>query len=74
MTPDQHRRSGPDWDPLPPVRLPRPTYCPAGMALGAALIFWGIITSWVTGLVGCGLFTVTLTGWIAEILHEREQP
>ena len=46
----------PGWDPLPPERLPRPTYCPAGMAMGTALIFWGIITSWVILLVGMGLF------------------
>ncbi len=61
-----------EWDPLPPERPPRPTYCPAGMALGAVLIFWGIITSWVILLVGFGLFAVTLGGWIAEIIHERK--
>jgi hypothetical protein len=64
----------PDWEALPPERLPRPTYCPAGMALGAVLVFWGIITSWVILLVGFGLFTVMLAGWIAEICHERNQP
>jgi hypothetical protein len=44
------------------------------MALGSALLFWGTITSWVILLVGLGLFAVTLSGWIAEILHERKQP
>jgi len=63
----------PDWGPLPPERLPRPTYCPAGMALGAALVFWGIITSWIILFVGFGLFTAMLGGWIAEICHERKQ-
>jgi hypothetical protein len=67
------QRTHPDWEPLPPERLPRPTYFPAGMAMGAAFIFWGIITSWLILLVGAGLFTVTLGGWIAEILHERKQ-
>jgi hypothetical protein len=43
------------------------------MALGAALIFWGIIASWIILLVGFGLFAVMLGGWIAEILHERKQ-
>jgi hypothetical protein len=62
-----------DWEQLPPGHLPRPTYFPAGMAMGAALFFWGIITSWLILLVGAGLFTVTLGGWIAEILHERKQ-
>jgi hypothetical protein len=64
----------PEWEPLPPEHLPRPTYFPAGMALGAALIFWGIIASWVILLVGGGLFAITLGGWIVEILHERKQP
>jgi hypothetical protein len=62
-----------EWEPLPPERVPRPTYFPAGMALGAALLFWGIIASWVILLVGFGLFTFTLGGWIAEILYERKQ-
>lgn len=63
----------PGWDLVPPERLPRPTYCPAGMALGAALIFWGIITSWVILFIGIGLFSVMLAGWISEICHERKQ-
>ena len=63
-----------DWEPLPPEHLPRPTCFPAGMAMGAAFIFWGFITSWLILLVGAGLFTVALGGWIAEILHERNQP
>jgi hypothetical protein len=54
--------------------LPRPTYFPAGMALGVALIFWGLITVWVILLAGIGLFAVMLGGWIAEICHERKQP
>ena len=64
----------PGWEPLAPEPLPRLTCFPAGMAMGAALIFWGIIASWVILLVGGGLFAVTLGGWIAEILHERKQP
>ena len=74
MKPGEPPSSRPDWVPLPPGRLPRPTYCPAGMAMGAALIFWGIVTSWVILVAGFGLFTVMLGGWIAEICHERKQP
>jgi len=62
-----------DWEPLPPERPPRRTCFPAGMAMGVALIFWSVITSWVILVVGAGLFTVTLGGWIAEILNERKQ-
>jgi hypothetical protein len=63
----------PDWETLPPEHLPRRTYFPAGMAMGATFIFWSIVTSWLILLVGAGLFTFTLGGWIAEILHERKQ-
>ncbi len=61
----------PDWEPLPPEHVPRPTYCPAGMALGVALIFWGLILSWVVTAVGTGLLLFMLGGWIAEIRHAR---
>jgi hypothetical protein len=44
------------------------------MALGAAILFWGIITSWVVLLVGLGLVAVTLCGWISEIVHEWGEP
>ena len=61
------------WEPLPEERLPRPTYFPAGLAMGTALIFWGLITLWVILLAGVGLFIAALAGWISEIRHERKQ-
>jgi hypothetical protein len=61
------------WEPLADERLPRPTYFPAGLAMGTALIFWGLITMWVILLAGLGLFIAALAGWICEICHERNQ-
>ena len=61
------------WKPLPHEHLPRPTYFPAGLAMGITLIFWGLITSWVIFLAGIGLFIAALAGWISEIRHERKQ-
>lgn len=61
------------WEPLAPVPVARPTYFPAGLAMGTAFVFWGLVTSWVVLLVGVGLFAVMLGGWIAEICHERNQ-
>jgi hypothetical protein len=61
------------WEPLPPQRLPRPTYFPAGLALGTTFIFWSLITSWVIGVVGVSLFVAAFAGWITEIRHERKQ-
>jgi hypothetical protein len=63
-----------NWEPLPHERLPRPTYFPAGLAMGTTFIFWGLITSLVILLVGVGLFAAALAGWITEIRHERNQP
>lgn len=60
------------WTPLPPTHIPRPTYFPAGLALGTAFIFWSLITSMVILAVGLGIFAVSLAGWIREIRHERK--
>jgi hypothetical protein len=61
------------WEPLPHEHLPRPTYFPAGMAMGVTFFFWGLITSWVILAVGVGLFASSLAGWITEIRHERKR-
>jgi hypothetical protein len=59
------------WKPLPPERLPRPTYFPAGLAMGTTFVFWGLITSWVVLAVGVALFAAALAGWITELRHEH---
>jgi len=43
------------------------------MAMGVTFFFWGLITSWVVVVVGAGLFTAALAGWITEIRHERRR-
>jgi hypothetical protein len=60
------------WEPLPAEHLPRPTYFPAGLAMGIAFLFWGLITSWVVLVVGLALFIAALAGWITEIRYERK--
>jgi hypothetical protein len=60
----------PGWQLLPDVPLPHPTYFPAGLAMGVAFIFWGLITTWPVWLVGVVLFIAALAGWITEIRHE----
>ena len=62
----------PTWEPLPAAHLPRPTYFPAGLAMGIAFLFWGLITSWVVLVVGLTLFLAALAGWITEIRYERK--
>jgi hypothetical protein len=71
MTDERQPQVPPCWEPLPPERLPRPTFFPAGVAMGTAFIFWGLITSWVVLAVGISLFAAALAGWIYELLRER---
>ena len=71
MPDEQSPIAHPEWEPLPAEHLPRPTYFPAGLAMGIAFLFWGLITSWVTVVVGLALFTASLAGWITEIRYER---
>jgi hypothetical protein len=71
MPNDQSSIPHPEWEPLPAEHLPRPTYFPAGLAMGIAFLFWGLITSWVIIVVGLALFAASLAGWITEIRYER---
>jgi len=73
MTETETPKPHPTWEPLPHEHLPRPTYFPAGLAMGTTFIFWGLITSLVIFLVGVGLFAAALAGWITEIRHERKE-
>jgi hypothetical protein len=70
--PDERSNPHPDWEPLPDEPLPHPTYFPAGLAMGTAFLFWGLITSWVVLVVGLVLFAASLAGWITEIRYERK--
>jgi hypothetical protein len=67
---DSARHRG--WTVLPPAHIPRPTYFPAGLAMGTTFLFWGFITSWVVCAVGVALFAAALAGWITEIRYERK--
>lgn len=66
-------KTHPEWEPLPPETLPRPTYFPAGLAMGTTFIFWGLISSVIVFVLGIALFIAALAGWITEIRHERKQ-
>jgi hypothetical protein len=69
--PQPTQPTNPQWEPLPHERLPRPTYFPAGLAMGTTFIAWGLITSVVVFFVGVGLFVAALAGWITDLCHER---
>jgi len=52
--------------------IPRPTYCPAVLALAIVCLLWGMVTSYLVSLLGLVLFIVGLTDWIGELRHEHE--
>jgi hypothetical protein len=62
-----------NWNMPKPAMIPRPTYWPAGLALGITFLLWGIVTSLVVVAVGAAVFIVSLAGWIGEMRHEANQ-
>jgi hypothetical protein len=59
------------WSVPKPEVIPRPTAWPAGLALGIALIAWGVIASEVIFGVGLVLFAASLAGWVRETRHDH---
>ncbi len=58
------------WNVPVPEHLPRRTLWPVATALGTVLIFWGVVTSYLTFAVGVGLLALSVAGWIQEIRAE----
>lgn len=59
------------WSEPPHQNIPRPTYCPAVLALAIVCLLWGMVTSYLVSLLGLVLFIVGLTDWIGELRHEH---
>ena len=64
-------RSQPGWHPPLPEKLPEPTIWPLVLALGATLLAWGVVTSWIISGVGLLLLAAGTGGWIARMRHEQ---
>ncbi len=64
-------RSQPGWHAPLPERLPEPTAWPLVLALGACLMAWGVVTSWIVSGVGLLLFVAGTGGWVARMRHEQ---
>jgi hypothetical protein len=65
--------SRPGWSQPRPEKLPEPTAWPVALAFAVALILWGLVSSLILSGVGLGLFITAMTGWVADIRHERKQ-
>ncbi len=62
---------GTEWHLPLPEKLPAPTAWPMVQALGATLLAWGVITSWIISAAGLALFAAGTGGWIARMRHEE---
>jgi hypothetical protein len=62
-----------DWSVARPESIPRPTFWPAGLALGITFLMLGLLTSLVVIAVGLAVFIVSLVGWIGELRHEERR-
>jgi hypothetical protein len=67
---DQSVSLRPGWTTVPPEKMPEPTFWPAALALGTVLLLWGIVTSFVVGMVGFILLVFSIAGWLQEMRHE----
>jgi hypothetical protein len=56
-----------------PERLPRPTSAPVALALGATLLAFGVVTSWIISLAGLCLFLLGMWSWLQELRHDQLQ-
>ena len=43
------------------------------LALGATLIDWGLITSFIVLIIGLITFAVSLAGWIGDLRHGHNE-
>ncbi len=65
MTAERHEPAG-----EPAVHLPAPSIWPAMLALGIALLLFGVPTSYAFSVVGALLMIWAIAGWIGELRHE----
>lgn len=61
------------WHAPLPEKLPNPTASPAVLAFGAALLTWGLVTSWIISGVGLIVFTIGVAGWISEMRNDQRE-
>jgi hypothetical protein len=58
------------WVKAKPEILPRPSYMPFLLALSLALLFWGLISTWIITVTGVIGVVISLHGWIKDMLND----
>ena len=54
-----------------PATIPAPTAWPSGLALGVALVGWGLLASNFVLGIGAVVSIASLAGWIGDLRHEH---
>jgi hypothetical protein len=61
----------PGWHKPLPEKLPEPTAWPAVLAIGACLLAFGVLTSWIISAAGLVIFAIGAGGWIGRMRDEQ---
>ena len=48
----------------------QPTYAPAAMAMGIAMLAWGLLTHWSLSVAGAALIAWSLGSWIGAVARQ----
>jgi hypothetical protein len=61
------------WNIPKPGVIPPPTYWPAVLSFGAALIGFGVLTSYLISVSGIVLFILAMVKWVGEMCRDQEK-
>ena len=50
----------------------KPSYAPAGMAMGIIMLMWGFLTYWIMSAVGALLIAACLAMWMQQIRENQQ--
>ncbi len=59
------------WNIPKPGVIPPPTYWPFVLSLGATLMGFGVLTSYLISLAGLVLFVLAIVKWVGEMCREQ---
>lgn len=60
------------WTRPLPEHAPRPTSWPAALALGVTVTIWGLVTNYTILIVGAVVATLSLAGWVREVVRQPD--
>jgi hypothetical protein len=66
----EHKPAPEGWSHPLPEKLPQPTISPFVLSLGACLIAWGALTSWIITVAGLVLFAIGGAAWVERMRHD----